>query len=449
MATNVLPVPDSDNLFDTPLLAQVVAGHSTDPAARPPAPAPSSVSSLHLHPWMASLQVHDKGHLLGSYKSNHNNAIIALTHSPEWHGVFGYNELDANIWIRRRNGQQFIEPNTELTELHFGTLYQWFDKLNMDMTDGKLRTAIYAVANLPENKFHPVRDYLSALPPWDGVPVLSHWLEYMFGATEDVDYLSAIGQCWMRCAVARIFEPGCKVDNMLIIEGQQGTGKSKALAILAGEWFTDQLPKDLGNAAASHALQGKWIIELSELSSFKRSEIEDVKAFVSRQTDYYRKPYARKLENIPRQCVLAGTTNVSDWLKDETGGRRFWPFTATKINFDLLRKHRDQLWAEALYQYRAKLPLYLDFDLTKLAKVEQAKRLEDDEWVDLLETYLQFKDQVTTRELTTEVLAIPVGSVSLTQNKRLAGVMLRLGFERTQIWASNTNMRGFKRICRV
>lgn len=442
--------PDTDDLFDSPILAQVVSDHATTPATPSlPLPPPSAssrpVAAAHAHPWMAELQVQDRGAFIGAYKSNYNNAIIALTNSPEWQGVFGYNEFDDTVWIRRRNGLQFIEPDTKLAELHYGTLHQWFDKLSIEMSKEKLHTAIYAVANLPENKFHPVRDYLESLPAWDGVPLLSHWLEYIFGANDNSEYLSAIGQCWMRCAVARVFEPGIKADTMLIIEGEQGLGKSSALRALAGEWFTDQIAKDLSSVAASQALQGKWIVELSELSSLRKSEVEDVKAFVSRQKDYYRKPYARLLEDIPRQCILAGTTNKTDWLKDDTGGRRFWPFYATKTNLALIREQRDHLWAEALWQYRQGMPLFLDANTTRLAAIEQAKRMEDDEWVELIERFIQHKDTITTQEITTELLAIPVGSVSTIQLKRITGIMSRLGFNRAQIWKNKMNVRGFRR----
>jgi putative DNA primase/helicase len=439
---------DLDTLADAPTLAKVLAD-APQPASSslglPPTPPASPTGTIHLYPWMSALQVYDKGYNIGAYKNNYNNALTALTLAPEWQGVFGLNTFDGNIYVRRKNGLMFIDPNTRLSDMHLSTVLQWFDRVNMEMNVEKLRMAIVAVANLEENKFNPVKEYLESLPPWDGVPVLETWLEYMFGAQGDPQYLSAIGQCWMRCAVARIYEPGCKADNMLIIEGEQGIGKSRAMRALAGDWFTDQLSNDLSSVAASHALQGKWIVELSELTSVRKSEIEDIKAFVSRQTDYYRKPYARYLEEIPRQCVLVGTTNITNWLKDETGGRRFWPFYATNIKIDLIVEQRDQLWAEALYQYKNGFPLCLDKEVTKLATSEQVKRLEDDEWAEIIEQYLADKDTVTTRELTSEVLAIPVGAVSMQQNKRLASVMTRLGWQRTQYWKNGVNLRGYKK----
>ena len=445
-----MPEPLDPFLADVPTLAQIVVEHDNDvPSVNTNLPRPNppglGQSINFLFPWMASLQVHDRGTLLGSHKSNHNNAIIALTLAPEWQGVFGYNEFDSRVWVRRKNGLMFIEPDEQVSDLHFATLHQWFDKLNIEMTTEKLRLAVHTVASMPQNKYHPVRAYLTSLPVWDGVPVLSTWLEYMFGAQGDPEYLSAIGQCWMRCAVARVMDPGCKADNMLIIEGDQGIGKSMALRALAGEWFTDQISSDLASVAASHSLQGKWIIELSELAGVRKSEIEDIKAFVSRQADYYRKPYARQVEEVPRQCVLAGTTNITDWLKDESGGRRFWPFFATKIKIDLIRQQRNQLWAEALWQYQEGLPLHLDYNIGTKAKLEQSKRLEDDEWVELVETYMLGKDTATTQQITTEMLGIPVGSVTTVQSRRLSGVMTRLGYVRVQVFRGGVNHRGYRR----
>jgi predicted P-loop ATPase len=143
-------------------------------------------------------------------------------------------------------------------------------------------------------------------------------------------------------AVARVFEPGCKFDYTLVLEGDQGTYKSTLLRTLAGDWFTDQIA-DFGSKDASLQLHGVWIIELSELDALNRSEIARMKAFLTQQTERFRVPYGRRLVSVPRQCIFAGTTNSQTWMKDETGGRRFVPVSVvpstsppskgTEINF--------------------------------------------------------------------------------------------------------------------
>ena len=230
--------------------------------------------------------------------------------------------------------------------------------------------------------FHPVRDYLQSLA-WDGTPRLNDWLgKYMTrDSKQSPEYLAAVGAAWFISAVARIYEPGCQADCALVFEGDQGTRKSTALRILAGDdHFSDSLPADLTHKDARDHLRGKWIIELPELAQFRRNEIETVKAFLSRRHEQYRPSYGRHEIRFPRQCVFAGSTNESTYLVDTTGNRRFWVVGSTHVNLTAIRRDRDQLWAEAVTRYRAGEPWYLAGALEAMAAAEAAERVAHDPW---------------------------------------------------------------------
>ncbi|MFZ1426574.1 MAG: VapE domain-containing protein, partial [Geminicoccaceae bacterium] len=234
-------------------------------------------------------------------------------------------------------------------------LAEWCQKRHAYMKPTTCAAAVQLVARgLPH---HPVRERLNALV-WDGTPRLANWLQTYLGttveadpdapkrATEKLRYLQQVGPAWMISAIARIYEPGCKADHVLILEGAQGIGKSTAAATLALDpgWFADEIA-DLGTKDSAQDLRGKWVIELGELSAMSRSAVERVKAFISRRVDHYRPSYGRRSQDFPRQCVFIGSTNADAYLGDETGGRRFWPVKVGQIDVPALVRDRDQLWA--------------------------------------------------------------------------------------------------------
>jgi len=207
----------------------------------------------------------------------------------------------------------------------------------------------------------------------------------------------AVGEKFFISAVARIMEPGCKVDHVLVLEGAQGIRKSTVAQILGGEWFTDQLG-DVGSKDAAMQLRGVWIVELSELGCLGRSETAREKAFITQRFERFRLPYGHRLVQIPRQCVFIATTNLDTWLKDETGGRRYWPVRCKGVDIngerlidtDAIRRDRDQLWAEALALYRSDAKWWLDdAEIVQLAVQEQRGRYIEDPWQQKIITHAQ------------------------------------------------------------
>ena len=227
----------------------------------------------------------------------------------------------------------------------------------------------------------------------DGTARLDLWLMTYLGVA-DTHYARAVGARWLSSAVARIYIPGAKTDCVLILEGPQGIKKSSALMTLAEPWFTDRL-SDLGSKDAAMETKGVWIIEVAELDSMSRTEVGAIKAFISRTHDRFRPPYGKRLVDLPRHCVFAGSVNPEGgYLKDATGGRRFWPVLCTTINVERLRADRDQLWAEARDRFRADEPWWLEtLELNEAATREQDERYQGDAWEEPIQQYLECEAQ--------------------------------------------------------
>jgi putative DNA primase/helicase len=197
------------------------------------------------------------------------------------------------------------------------------------------------------------------------------------------------GGRWTISAVARVMRPGVKADHMLILEGPQGAKKSTALKVLASEdWFTDELD-EIGTKVAAQQMQGVWIVEIAELDAISRVKVSRIKAFLTRTTDRYCPPYGRHIVEVPRQCAFAGRVNPETNLRDETGDRRFWPIRCGGIDVEALHCDRDQVWAEAVHQFRQGAIWWLDNPgLIQRAEHEQRARYTDDAWDARIERWL-------------------------------------------------------------
>jgi predicted P-loop ATPase len=239
-------------------------------------------------------------------------------------------------------------------------------------------------------QYHPIRDDLARVRH-DGKPRLDSWLVRHAGA-EDSAYVRAVGRKFLIQMVARVMQPGCKADHTLVLSGPQGQNKSTACRILAGaEYFSETLPSITGDKTdAIRHLQGKWLVELAELAPSRKSESEDLKAFLSGAIDRVRLPYARLDQSFPRQCVFVGTTNEDQFLRDATGGRRFWPVPVRQvIDIVALAAERDQLLAEATAAFNAGEPWWLDRDFeAEHARPMQEAAFVSDGWADAVAAWL-------------------------------------------------------------
>lgn len=263
-----------------------------------------------------------------------------------------------------------------LTDEDAAKIKLWLgEKFRVEPPTGTIFDAMSIIAG--GNAHHPIIKELEALPAWDGKERLNTWLKDHFNARGPDEYLAQVFRKWLVASVARIYRPGFKFDWLPIFEGRQGTGKSSFGTILFGEpYFTDWLP-DLADKDAALNLQGKRCAEFAELDQMRRNQIETIKAFVTRQVDNVRPPYGRKTIEIYRQTVFFGTTNKDEYLKDETGNRRFNPVKVGRLNFKRLEKDREQLWAEAYFLHHNYLEpwLWLDNGAEKFAKEIQADKM--------------------------------------------------------------------------
>lgn len=320
-------------------------------------------------------------------------------------------------------------------------------KFRCEWTVQTIATAVQAIAY--KNKRHPVRDYLSSLS-WDGVLRLPTWLHDYLGV-QQTDYSAAIGTKWLIAAVARIFQPGCQADNMIILEGPQGAKKSTSLeALFTKPYFTDQI-SDIGSKDCAQDLQGKWCIELAELDAMRRADVSRTKAFITRRTDHYRAPYSRHSVDYPRQCIFAGTVNLDCYLTDETGGRRFWPVRVGKINIDAILRDRDKLFSEAVARYKSNEVWYIDTDsaVNSDVKNEQTARYDADAWTDTIAAWLDTQavknaiyDQrgPTTGDIL-HCLDIPVDRWDRSSQMRVARIMRSLGYVSQRLRVNGTRQR--------
>ena len=401
--------------------------------------------------WRHQLITNDKG----APRDIVANAALILRSDPRFLGRLRFDELYQAPFVADmpwRKGTEWRSwSDVDDTELAY-----WCQLHGVILKPATCAAAVEMVAS--HHRHHAVRAYLEGLT-WDGSPRLDGWLETYLGAGIDVPvldaglseddlnreeptpsekyaaYLRSIGPKWMIAAVARIYRPGCKADYVLVLEGEQGLGKSTCLRILAGDdWFADEM-SDLGSKDSAQDLRGKWIIELAEVAALRRAVLERMKAFISRNVDHYRPSYGRRSMDFPRQCVFAGTTNADAYLADETGNRRFWPVKVTGLCLGELVRDRDQLWAEAVARFNAGESWWLDREVEAFAAEEQEQRRQGDPWEEPIIDWLgrQSKAEHTVADILRGALRREVGDWIQTDLNRVARCLRALGYERVQV----------------
>lgn len=335
--------------------------------------------------WKAELEYTKSGKLL----CNISNIILILENDPALAGHIVHDLFTG--MDSAKDGLPWNNNANQWTDTDDANLRVWLEK-HYDIT-GKEKIADALTAVLTHHSYHPIRDYLSGLT-WDGVPRLDRIIIDYMGA-EDSELNRAMSRKHFVAAVARVFNPGCKYDYCLIMSGAEGIGKSTLLRVMGGKWFNDSITT-LEGKEGMEQLRRAWVVELGELFSIKRSDVEQVKAHLSKQVDIYRAAYARRVQEHPRQCVFCGTTNEALFLKGDTGNRRFWviPVVAELRKYrdwsEAIRRDRDQLWAEAVHYYKQGEPLYLSEELEAQAKQRQQDFNDDndDPIVAMLDKYL-------------------------------------------------------------
>ena len=282
------------------------------------------------------------------------------------------------------------------------------------------------------DEFHPVVDYLNSLT-WDGTPRLDGWLTTYLQA-DPTEYTRHVGTIMLTAAVRRVRRPGCKFDEMVVLESEQGKAKSSALAVLAvrEEWFSDDLPLSANTQLVIERTQGRWMIEAGELSGMSRKGVDQLKAFLSRRNDCARMAYGRLTHDAPRHFIVVGTTNDDKYLIDSTGNRRFWPVRVGDIDLDALTQDRDQLWAEAAARETAGESIRLDRALWQAAALEQDERRTVDPFVaPLADVFRELQGKVPSRDVW-QVIGTPIGLRTPELERRLGIAMRELGFEHTK-----------------
>lgn len=338
--------------------------------------------------WLATLDCDRKG----AIKSTTKNIIAILENDPAlkghlWHDLFSGFDLV-------RGGLPWDKKATQWGNRDDANLRVYLDERYGIAGKDKIKDAKDAV--LTKHRRHPVRDYLNSLQ-WDGTPRLERMIIDYVGA-EDSPLNRAMTRKHFVAAVARVMRPGCKYDYCLILAGDEGIGKSTLFSVMGGEWFNDSLTTTEGKTGMEQLRCG-WIIELAELSSIKRSDVEQVKNYISRCDDIYRAAYGTVVEKHPRQCVFCGTTNEEYFLKGDTGNRRFWVLPVQSARRAVgdwstaLRRDRDQLWAEAVEYWKQGEALYLPPELEAEARQRQSEFNDncDDPLRDMLATFLDTK----------------------------------------------------------
>lgn len=335
--------------------------------------------------WELALALDKRGNIMNKL----GNLRLILENDPKLKGL-AYNELRGCIEIR--SPVPWSHPNPFWRDADEAKLISYIDTTYADFSQRHYDTALAVVTD--NRAFHPIRDYLNALPDWDGVPRVDTLLIDCLGA-EDNPYTRAAMRKWLCAAVRRVQQPGVKFDTMLILEGPQGIGKSTFLAKLGQDWFSDNLSlTDTRDKTAAEKLQGFWLIEFGEMVGHRKADVETLKSFIARRDDIYRQSYGRNVQHHPRQCVFAGTTNAeSGYLRDTTGNRRFWPIHVTmgdKHPWELTNAEIDQIWAETKVICEQGEKLYLDSaDLAAYATAAQKAAIETDEREGLVADYLE------------------------------------------------------------
>lgn len=335
--------------------------------------------------WKKQLQYEKKSMEL---KNNLHNLMLILENDENLKGIV-FNQLADGMEIRGKvpwphPAKFWRDADDAQLICYVDAAYGTFSARNYDIAVTKA---------VDDRSYHPIREFFETLPDWDGAERADTLLIDYLGA-EDTPYVRAVTRKELCAAYCRVYHPGIKFDSMIVLNGDQGIGKSTLIAKLGGEWYSDSLNlSDMNDKTAAEKLQGYWIMEIGELAGMRKADLDKVKAFISRQDDKYRASFGRRVTPHPRQCVFFGTTNSQNgYLRDITGNRRYWnvkvPGNGKYKPWDMDADTVKQVWAEVMVYAKAGEKLYLPPELEAYAKEEQRAAMERDDREGLVQEYL-------------------------------------------------------------
>jgi predicted P-loop ATPase len=351
----------------------------------------------------------------GSVRPSFVNICEILEKDPEYAGKLKLNAFSNEMFF---GGNLFRDHEHAECCLNISRKYH----ANFKLAD--VRSALLTVTS--RDNFHPVQDYLRSLR-WDGVPRIDSWLQDAFEA-ENTAYVQAVGKNVLIGAVARVMQPGCKMDNLLILEGAQGLGKTSAVRALAGAAWYAEVTQPAGSTDFYQCLRGKWFVEFGDLAGMRHAEVNRLKQVLSSQADNYRASYAPTAKDHPRHNIFIATTNEERYNSDVTGERRKWPIRCNSVNLDYIKHMRDQLWAEALRAFEAGEKWHIVPD--EEAKEEQDQRFDVDPWEYPIARWLAIHTAqiITSGYILSDCIGLELSKHGKAEETRVGNVMKRLGY---------------------
>jgi len=375
--------------------------------------------------WRSSLkQIVDRNGAVKGLKPIESNILKVLRNDDAWRGGLRWNMLKQRVEV---TGGALKDLPENARESYAMPAAEWFQDsaYNCEVSRDVVGACMEHVAL--ENPYDPVREHLKRLPKWDGEVRLPRLLTKYASAQGDPEWVALVTRKFFIAAIARAMEPGCQVDNVLVLQGAQGGGKTSLVRVMGGG-FHVETSLDLANKDAVMTAAGNWLVELGELASLKKAEVEHVRNFITRREDQIRLPYGRSVKAMPRRCVFIGTTNSRQPLTDPEGNRRYWVVSVGDVDTEALTRDRDQLWAEALHYYRQGEQWHLTREQSiRAAKEAKVYEMEDVSKQEILQWMFNAKEwpqHINALTVLQKVMQRPVGTI---QPHEAAGINRVLG----------------------